>query len=292
MSQVPHTFPNALRLASLFHNDPPMAAAVAERAVMRLETAADAQFKRFYYATAQRRSKIHFPRPALLQLLVFTESEPFERISEQRGSVTPAMMVFRYVKHLVTVSARRNSFHAAVAVCRLLFGYSTAETMAIHGALLHEDERIKEDGYYRARKRLMMAELEQRFTGLVRVRGRAAEERFEPLGEQGAMRDAVFAALAACTPWASPCVAPAQLAARLDDPEVEIDRLHALIHPPCFRALAAYAGVAAADVRLAMPRLGSSAAGVPEVRRWSVGAEASRLNRGFNNSSSPRSPSA
>jgi hypothetical protein len=264
MSQVSPTLPSALRLASLFHHDPQFAAAVAERAVMRLESAADAQFKRFYYATAQRRSKIHLPRPALLQLLVFTESEPFERLSEQRGAIAPAMMAFRYVKHLVTVSARRNSFHAAVAVCRLLFGYSTAETMAIHGALLHEDERIKEDGYYRARKRLLMAELEQRFTGLVRVRGRAAEERFEPMGEQGAVREAVFAALAVCTPWASPCVAPAPLAARPDDPDVEIDRLHALIHPPCFGALAAHAGVAAADARLAMPRLQCATAGVPE----------------------------
>lgn len=256
---------DAYRLASLFHCDGDVAAVIAERAMMRLDGAVDAQIKRLYYtpAAAESRSKIYFPHVALLQFLVFTESEPFELWSEQRGTVAPAMMALRYVKHLVATSARRNSFHAAVAICRLLFGYSTAETMAVYGALLHEDAMVKEDGYFRARKRVLMSEVEQRFEGVMRIRGRGAEERFAPAPEQERWSEAVFSALSVCTPWDSTCAAPALLAARPHDAEAEIGRLHALIHPPCFRALAAYAGMAAPEARLAFPRLDRPTAATP-----------------------------
>ncbi|HYC91728.1 MAG TPA: hypothetical protein VEO54_21090 [Thermoanaerobaculia bacterium] len=256
------------------HHDSAVSAAIAERALAGLDAAADAQRKRLYYARAAgpKQLKTFFPRDALLQFLVFSESEPFERSDEGRGGATQAAVATRYVKHLVSVSARRNSFHAALALCRLLFGYSTAETMEIYGALLHERDYVKEDYYYRARKRLLMREIEQRFSGVTRTRGPRSEERFAATHDQRPWREVVLAALTACTPWGSGCVDPRTLNGRGDAEHPEVDRLHALIHPPCFRALTAHAGVAPPELRWAVPTI--RATGVPQA----IGSESATVS--------------
>ena len=95
-----------------------------------METAATAQHKRLYYRPAGRpsphqpkssggfRSKVSFSQPHLLQRLVYVESEVYERLNEQAGDRAAAdveEMLIRYVKHLVRIAIRRNSFYVTPA---------------------------------------------------------------------------------------------------------------------------------------------------------------------------------
>lgn len=211
-------------------------------------------------------------------MLVMAESDRYERFDERRNVVPARITGIRYVKHLVWIAARRNSFHVAIALCRLLFDYSTPETMAIYDPLLAEGEFLKEDYYYRARKRILMREIEHRFPDIVRVQRARAEERFAAESDQEAWLDVVRATLEQCTPWGTSCPGdPARLAVSSDAADAELARLHVLIHPPCFEALVARAGLEPPGRRLAMPRFHSKNATVGEapVRRMtSAGLDA------------------
>lgn len=235
---------SAHRLACVFHRNETIAAKVAENALARFESATIAQRKRLYYAPA-RQCKTYFPPPALLHMLVLAESQPFECAEELMGDVAPAVMAARYVKHLIFIAARRNSFHVSLAIARLLFAYTTTEAMRLYDALLDPDDFVKEDYYYRARKRLLMRELEQRFPGLHRVNARRSEECFAPAADQRAQWPLVLATLDACTPWGTECGGPAG----------ELQRLHELVHPPCLLALTARVGLDAPSSRLAIPKV-------------------------------------
>jgi len=235
----------AMRLTRLLHNDDAeVARRVVENALARLSGTAGAQRKRLYYGNSPKRSKTYYPAPALLHMLVFAESEPFERYEEQRCAVPADTLRIRYIKHLIWIAARRNSFHVALAICRLLFSYTTSDTMAIYDSILQETDFLKSDDYYRARKRILMSESERRFPALTRVQGPRAEERFAHDPGQEAHFELVLTALEACTPWGTRCGSD-------DDPELA--RLHLLIHPPCLAAIAARVGVAPPRERLALP---------------------------------------
>lgn len=243
-----HWAVRAHALARLFHGEDAVAAKVVAGAFARLDAAEHTQRKRLYYAPRSR-SRTYLPRPALLHMLVLSESEPYERIDECAGQVPERTLIARYVKHLVCIGAKRNSFHLALAVFRLLFNYDTAETMNAYELLLDEDDFVKEDYYYRARKRVLMGELEQRFPALERVQGRQSEERFVMAARQEQFADVVYAALEACTPWGTTCGDPAS------SQDAETQRLHALVHPPCLEALVARAGLPSPRARLAVPQL-------------------------------------
>lgn len=237
----------ATRLAHLLHEDGDVARKVVANAFGRFESAFHAQRKRLYYAPdggASKRCKAYLPPPALLQMLLFAESQPFERLDDSRD-LSDATLALRYVKHLVFIAMRRNSFHVALAVFRVLFAYATPEAMKVYDALLDERDFVKEDYYYRARKRLLLREMSERFPSLERIHLARAEERFAPDPDQERWSAAVFAAMAECTPWDTRCD---------DGRDPEMQRLHVLIHPPCLERLVRGAGLPAPDVRLAMPR--------------------------------------
>jgi len=130
----------ASRLAGLLHADGDVGRKVVAGAFGRFDSAFHAQRKRLYYAPdggASKRCKSYLPPPALLQMLVFAESEPFERLDDPRD-LSDAALALRYVKHLVFIAVRRNSFHVALAVFRILFAYATPEAMKVYDALLDE----------------------------------------------------------------------------------------------------------------------------------------------------------
>src|SRR6185503_11664757 len=140
----------ALKLAYFIHNDKPTALRIVASAMMRLETTAAAQDKRFYYTPIGRllsdrlkshgfRNKINLNTLDLLQLLVFIESEPYEKqkeMGEGAGQAGEEDMIIHFIKHLVTITMKRNSFYVALGMCRLLHNYSTSETMDIYNVIL------------------------------------------------------------------------------------------------------------------------------------------------------------
>ena len=272
----------AFRLAFFIHSDKDIAAQIVTEAIDNLHLARVSQQRRQYYTPAgfsSGRPKPQTPRTKvivddahLLQRLVYSASEPYEVRQEQlhnRATLTEEDLVIRFVKHLIKISIRRNSFYVAVGMSRLLHGYTTAETMEIYGALVQDPARIKDDSYFRACKRELMNELEQRFGPFLRrARAFRGEERFErddrPSRHSALLREC----LRLFTPWGTLCVSAKRLDGRLDElshlafagaePDkehpIEVNRMHTIIHPDCYAGLAAALGLAEPESCLSLPR--------------------------------------
>ena len=274
----------AFQLAYFLHCDRKTAAEIATRALNKLQLAATAQGKRLYYRLTGRadarksRSKVSLAEPHLLQRLVYIESEAYERRKEAAAQdphahpgATPARktdLIVYFIKHLVRITTKRNSFYVTLGLSRLLYNYTTPETMELYNLVIQDPERVHDDYYYRSRKGLLLKELKERFGALVEVaKGARGEQRWRP-GEDGQRHhNLVSECLRWFTPWATPCVVPerfnplnetiAQLnfEGRLPDEEheVEVNRIHAALHPECFARLAAADHLAAPDERLELP---------------------------------------
>jgi hypothetical protein len=271
----------AFTLACFIHRDREVSLRVVAEALAKLQVAATAQGKRLYYRPSGRawlgraqasglRNKISFNEAHLLQRLVYIESEPHE-IQREKGDAPPPLededLLIHFIKHLVRVTIKRNSFYATLGLGRLLHNYSTAETMDIYNAVIQDPERVKDDYYYRSRKGVLMQELKERFGDLVRVvRGPHGEERFQADDHSGRFAGLVRDSLNFFTPWYTPCLVPAGINPITDgiprfsykgsqkEDEVEVDRLHAVIHLDCFKRLVEDLGLNAPEQRLEIPR--------------------------------------
>ena len=211
-----------------------------------------------------------FSQPHLLQRLVYVESDYYERLDEQAGNRTAAgaeEMLIRYVKHLVRIAMRRNSFYVTLAVSRLLYNYTTPETMEIYNAVIQDPERVKDDYYFRSRKAVLMRELRERFGERLRTsRGARGEERFETEERPEGFTGLVMACLSFFTPWGTSCIVPANCDPILDGipqlsddgrrapDQVEVDRIHSIIDPDCYGRLTQALGFDRPERRLKVPR--------------------------------------
>ncbi len=267
----------AFELAYFIHGDKGVALRIAAEALAKLEVVAAAQDKRLYYRPVGRasrangerfRNKVSVSDLPLLQRLVYVESEPHERRDEEASPPTPDEedMLIRYIKHLAQITTRRNSFHVTLGLSRLLYNYSTAETMELHRVVAQDADRVREDSHYRARKAQLMKELKERFGDrLTVIRGPRGEERFQT--EDCDRADLARECLRMFTPWDTDCEIPdrfdpfveeiAALSFKGDDPdeehEIEVKRFHAAMHPDCFERLTASLNFAPPGERLATP---------------------------------------
>jgi hypothetical protein len=273
----------AFRLAYFIHRDKQRALLIAAAALSKLEVAAAAQDKRLYYTPAGRlpsdgershrpRTKVAMSEFHLLQRLVYVESEAYEKREESvahDACIDEEDMIIRFIKHLVRITTRRNSFYVALGLARLLYQYTTNETAEIYDLVIQDSERFKDDHYYRSRKRRLLQELSERFGNLIRIaKSKSGEERFESDDHSRARLPLVSSCLDQFTPWNTPCPLPERpdlgadeiLALRFDgeDPDqehpVEVRRMHALIHPTCYSRLVAALGFDSTDLKLAVPR--------------------------------------
>jgi len=281
----PEEFPNrAFQLAYFLHRERKTAAEIASRALNKLQLAATAQGKRLYYRltgrpdTRKARSKVSMGEPHLLQRLVYVESEEYERRKESAArhshsanDVTPARhsdLVVYFIKHMVRITARRNSFYVTLGLSRLLYNYSTSETMELYNLIIQDPDRVHDDYYYRSRKGVLLKELKERFGELVEIsKGSRGEQRWRTSENGQRHHELVAECLRWFTPWATPCVVPERFDP-LNDPikplnfegrqpdeehEVEVNRIHAALHPECFVRLTAANRFAPPDERLELP---------------------------------------
>jgi hypothetical protein len=285
----------AYRLAYFLHQDKAIAIRIVAAAVLKLNVAMAVQSKRLYYIPVGRfsrgesrrsdgfRNKALFSDLHLLQRLLYGESEPYERQKElavQAG--TPGVrtdgdtaseedLLVYFVKHLVRITTKRNAFYVTLGVSRLLHSYSTLETMEIYNAVIGEPERVKDDYYYRSRKGVLMQEMHQRFGQLIRAcRQLRGEERFETQQASSELRSLMRECLRLFTPWDTQCSVPsdfdpfksviASLTSKkgADENEVEVNRIHAILHPSCFERLVAAFGYGAPEERIEVPRFFSN----------------------------------
>ena len=305
MKNVPSTdelLNRAYALAHFILGERGAALRAAAGAAAKLDVAAAAQAKRHYYAPTGRlfarraRTKVSVDGPRLLQRLVYVETEIFERESEEggasRGGPGGREMLVRFVKHLVRVTTRRNSFYVTLGLSRLLYSYRTAEVMEIYNVVVQDPERVKDDYYYRSRKKRLMRELSERFGGRLRVsHGERGEERFEPCADPRRYAALVEECLREFTPWETTCAVEAvfdpsseavpALAFDGADPdlehEVELRRFHAVLHPDCYGRLATSLGLAAPARRLSVPHFSNPESEDDTMNPPSTGRPAPRL---------------
>src|SRR5688572_3805802 len=281
----PDELPNrAFQLAYFLHCERLTAVEIAARALNKLQLAATAQGKRLYYRLTGRadarkaRSKVSMGEPHLLQRLIYVESEEFERRKEAAAQnsrpddeVIPARnsdLVVFFIKHLVRITTRRNSFYVTLGLGRLLYNYTTPETMELYNLVIQDPDRVHDDYYYRSRKGVLLKELKERFGELIEImKGPRGEQRWRT-GESNS-RQAVLVreCLTWFTPWSTPCVVPERFDPLThpiekltfegrhpdDEHEVEVNRIHAALHPDCFARLAAANGLTTPDERLELP---------------------------------------
>ncbi len=249
----------AFRLAFFLHGERETAKKIALAAMNKLETASTAQFKRLYYTPTGRstskavRSRVSLGDLQLLQRLVLVESEVYERRREEEGNVCERSLLTFFIKHLVRISLKRNSFYVTLAIARILHNYPTADAMEIYNVVVQDPERVHDDYYYRSRKGVLMKELKARFGDLLEVvKANRGEERFSSSTTNG--RELVETAnkcLVTLTPWNSSCAIPEKFDPFTDliksfhfdknDPDeehrTELNRIHAALHPDCFGRL-------------------------------------------------------
>jgi hypothetical protein len=265
----------AFELAYFILGDRSAAIYVAMAAMDKVKTALGNQGRRLYYTPTGRsaypaaRTKVNLSELHLLQRLVYIESELFERLLEgQRKTIHQEDLIIRYIKHLIRITTKHNSFYVTLGMCRLLYNYTTGDTSEVYNLVLQDPERIRDDYYYRSRKKRLMEEIKQRFGNLVRVqRGLRREDRFQPQENSQEYAGLVRECLTRFTPWQSACVLPEELDPNRNviasllfegkDPdsehEVELNRMHTLIHPECLARLTAALGLDSPDQRLELP---------------------------------------
>ena len=253
-------------LAFFIHGDDEIATRLVIGAAEKLEVAATAQAKRLYYRPVAH-NRMWLSDEHLLQRLVYVESESFERRKEQSLTCDEEDLIVYFVKHLIRIALRRNSFYTAVGVCRLLHHYSTAETMQLYEAVAQDPVHLKDDYYYRSRKGVLMNELRERFGDLLHTyRSSHGEERFETADQPGIYAELVRQCLTFFTPWSTPCLVPETFAgfraipglvarsAREQD-QAEVNRVHAMVHPECYARLIRGFGFEAPEKMLAVPQI-------------------------------------
>jgi hypothetical protein len=269
----------AFQLAYFIHGNKVTALKVVISSLERLETAVAAQDRRLYYTPSSTqaslrdrrngfRYKVSLNESHLLQRLIYLMSEPFEierELSDSAPCIEEEDMIIHYLKHLVHITVRRNSFYLTLGISRLLHNYTTGETLDIYTAVGQPD-RISDDDYFRSRKRLLMQEIKKRFGSLVGIcKGPRSEERFITQDCSDRKARLVEYCLELFVPWNTPClitetptdgnVSGFKLRHRDPDAEhtVEVDRFHTLIHPHCYRNLIQGLGLDRPFSRLQIP---------------------------------------
>lgn len=269
----------AFRLAYFIQRNRNAARIIAARALNKLDVTAVAQDKRLYYQPTGRgesrksRNKVNVGEIQLLQRLVFVESEFFEREREKRDEVTARDAIVHYIKHLVRITSRRNSFYVTLGLCRLLYGYTTAETTEVHNLVAQDPERVHDDYYYRSRKAVLLKELQARFDGMLgTTRGPRGEEKLETHEDSSGFVELVAEALRWFAPWDTDSAVPESFNPRNDvlpalrfdgaDPDrehrIEVNRIHAVLNPDDFSRLIRALGFPAPADRLDVPKLASA----------------------------------
>ena len=281
----------AYRLAYFLHQDKGIAIRIVVAATLKLNVAMAVQIKRLSYTPVGRfshgesrrtdgiRNKALFSDLHLLQRLIYGESEPYELQKERAAMAGPQSiptdgdpareedLLVYFIKHLVRITTKRNAFYVTLGVSRLLHNYTTVETMEIYNAVIGEPERAKDDYYYRSRKAILMHEMYQRFGELIRAsRQRGGEERFETQQGSSELRSLMRECLRLFTPWDTQCSVPPDFdplksvidsltsKSSADENGVEVNRIHAVLHPDCFERLVAAFGYRSPPERMELPR--------------------------------------
>ena len=276
---------DAFELAYFILGDRTASLYVVMSAVDKLKAASTIQGRRQFYTPIGRssypatRNRITLGEIHLLQRLIYVESDLFEKLlEEQQQFLHHEDLIIRYVKHLIRVTTKHNSFYVALGLCRLLYNYTTSETAEIYNLVIQDPVRMRDDPYYRRRKKRLMEQMKDRFGNLIRSqRGFRREERFQTEETSEALAQLIKQCLTRFTPWQSACVLPDDFDPQRNpvpallfegsDPdkehEIDLNRIHTLTHPDCLERVTTALGIDPPERRLEVPRFFVSHDGPP-----------------------------
>jgi hypothetical protein len=206
-------------------------------------------------------SKVRWDVLQWLQLLIYCKSERHEKEQElhHRDILSEKDMIVRYMKHLILATSRRNSFYVSLGLSRLLYNYSTADTMVIYDFVFQDPDAStkKADAYYRDRKNKLIEEMQKRFHQFLKIsQGPRGEKRFYTHDDSAPFIHLIERYLRRFTPWDTRCELPEvcndwtpihQLQAN------QAAQIHALIHPTCYAKITGALKLAPPRSRLAIP---------------------------------------
>jgi len=196
------------------------------------------------------RTKIRLSDEQMLQWLVCAQSDSWERATEYGDSpYSPGAedMVVRYIKHLVRITFKRNSFYVTLAVTRLLYEYGPHEVRLMYDVLTMSDSaRMKDIRYLRKQKAKLMDECLARFDGMLQtITTVYREKRFVSQPTTARLMRVVTECMHRFTPWNTSCTVqenfdPTAISGlyfsekKSDEDQIEMNRIHAILHPDCF----------------------------------------------------------
>ena len=252
LSRTEKWLERAFQLAYFIHGDVEIAKRIAFNAMNKLEVASNAQYKRYYYQPEARnsRNKVSMNDLQLLQRLVYVESESFEKEKEFTDTATEKDLLVYFVKHLIRITLKRNSFYVTLGLSRILHNYGTNEAMEIYNVVVQDPERVHDDYYYRSRKGVLMKELKNRFGAKLEIaQVNRGEQRFQTAGCSQFEADLVKNCLKSFVPWNTNFEFPDKFNPQFetieslffagknadDEHRVELNRMHVLLNPETFQ---------------------------------------------------------
>lgn len=225
-----------------------------------------------YRKKGKVKSKITLKEINMLQCRVFEESEKIERAQEEGDSPIPLNqedMLVRYLAYLVRYTMKHTCFYVNLGLCRFVYDYDTGETEGLYSLVIQDSpNRAKIAEYFRKIKGTMKQELEERFGArLNTVTGKRGKKYFQRVEEPEQFSDLLKQCLDEFQPWEVKCCLPERFNVndkipelssdsqkdKDDDSDVELNRMHSLLHPDCFVRLVRAKRYEEPEKRIALP---------------------------------------
>lgn len=243
----------AFHMAYFIHQDRAVARRIAIKAVRDLDASMTSQDKRYWHNAGQR-STVCLSEDHMLQRLVMIASEPFEKGREKYlDRIDEDSLLIHFIKHLARVTCKLTPFYTTLAVCRILHNYSTTETQEIDTVVMQDPDGGRDASFIRARKKVLIAELQKRFGDLLtQSRGPGMEIRFSSHEDPLSFLELVRSCRIAISPWFVSCInfppdynptddcldelSTANLSQNQAD-RIQLNRMHAVLDLNCFSLL-------------------------------------------------------
>lgn len=215
------------------------------------------------------RSKINHKVIHLLQCQVFMESERVERNQEGMSSglqLNQEDMLVRYLAYLIRITMEYSSFYVNLGLCRFVYDYNAKETEELYRFVIQgSPNREKAEGYFRRRKATIKQNLQERFGIYLRLVSDQGKEFFQRVEMPEQFLELLNCCFMEFQPWEVECclTEPFNEYDRLpvlyfdgkkdDDSDIELKRIHSLLHPDCFAKLVKAKKYEKPENRLGLP---------------------------------------
>lgn len=264
----------AFELAFFIHPNKNIAVEITSNAFEMWEVLCERQDKRRYYNLKGRllgnqeikkqRVKVYMQKEQLLQRLIYNLSEEYELTSSWCKSIDEEGLLICYLKHLLSIILKHNSFSVVVGISRVLHRYSNRETVELYMSLASNratQDFVNIERESKRHKGKIIDQLKETFADFITCSKSENEERFEPIKDHNKF-SFLFRIVEDCLerfkPWATECVKSFNdFTFNDNNPDneypVELKRIHSVIHYDCYKQLTASLNLANPKERLEIP---------------------------------------